>query len=460
MNPRWINRVAVAGLIGPSVLLWTSAYGQAEPNILAPNRIHEANDAWPSVRPGPMRLPTVGDRQNGNSLSPMREGPPRFPYSGENRSMHFAGYLQDAQGNEEVRDNGQVEFWSAKGAFEALEEDIEAQDDRLMELEEKVGQRGVVHAMNALSFDLGGFVSQTFTSIPSDDNFQSSFDLSQFELFLAGEVTEKLTYFTILEFKRQAKVDETDLNSVVFKPITKEAELELAWFNYRHDDWRQIRVGRFITPHGIINVEHFHPTLLHIPYPMFMRQGKTSTFFHRFLIGTQVHGSRYVGPREADRLEYHAYVGTQKETGSKFILGARVNYTFGESGLTVGLNYGHGTHESGALASRYNFGGIDLLYDHGCILWKNEFYGSAEEDADDRLGFYTQPGWRVRENVIVFYRFDYLDPGRNLEDQTEHVLGINYLPIPLIRLRAAITLAEFHNRPDHQLMQLSTTISF
>ena len=69
------------------------------------------------------------------------------------------------------------------------------------------------------------------------------------------------------------------------------------------------------------------------------------------------------------------------------------------------------------------------------------------------------PGLRIGEKVIVFYRFDYLDPGRDLKDQLEHVAGINYLPIPLLRLRAAFTHAGFDGRADHQLAQFSTTIS-
>lgn len=190
------------GLIGPLALPSALAFGQIGHEVLVPNRIDEANGAGPSLRPELVRLPPVDDRQNGSPFSPMREWPPRFSRRDEIPSAHLTEYLQDPRSKEAVHESERVESEAFQEAFEALEDDIDAQDDRLMELEEKVGQRGVVHVMDALSLDLGGFISQTFTSINSDDNFESSFDLSQFELFLAGEVTEKLTYFTILEFKR------------------------------------------------------------------------------------------------------------------------------------------------------------------------------------------------------------------------------------------------------------------
>lgn len=427
------------GLIG---LLCSVVQGQVESFALRQTSPQAIASTWP---PALDRLPSVDDYGSAQSEA--------------SRLLQVANF-QSETGADPAPEIAPTNAAPIHETLGILEEDLADQDERLAELEEQVGQRGVVHAMDALKLDLGGFISQTFTSISSDDDFQSSFDLSQFELFIAGEVSEKLTYFTILEFKRQADIDHSDLSHVVFDPFGNDAELELAWFNYRCEDQYQVRVGRFITPHGIINIEHFHPTLLHIPYPMFMRQGEDPTFFPRFLIGAQLHGFRYMGPCEADRFEYNIYTGSQKETGSKFLLGARAAYTFGESGLTCGVNYGYGTHGEEPTDNKYNFGGFDLLYDRGRVLWKNEFFASVEDGADDRLGFYTQPGWRWCDNVILFYRFDYLDPGRGLENQLEHVVGINYLPMPLLRLRAALTLAKFDNRADHQMLQLSTTISF
>ncbi|MGR3220673.1 MAG: hypothetical protein ACUZ8H_12790, partial [Candidatus Anammoxibacter sp.] len=84
----------------------------------------------------------------------------------------------------------------------------------------------------------------------------------------------------------------------------------------------------------------------------------------------------------------------------------------------------------------YNTVGLDLLYDKGRILWKNEVYVSLENEAPDRVTFYTQPSFRITDKWIGYYRYDYLDPGQGLPVSTEHLVGLNYLPNPLVRIRA------------------------
>jgi len=93
-------------------------------------------------------------------------------------------------------------------------------------------------------------------------------------------------------------------------------------------------------------------------------------------------------------------------------------------------------------------------------------YEIASEDADgDRLGWYTQPAWRIKAKWIAFYRYDFLDNGESKGDTIENVIGLNFLPKPNIRLRTTVTLKEFGDAPgfksaDAQIYQTSATLSF
>jgi len=125
--------------------------------------------------------------------------------------------------------------------------------------------------------------------------------------------------------------------------------------------------------------------------------------------------------------------------------------------------------------------GVDFLIDKGPILWKNELFFTDEDKGagGNRVGFYTQPAYRVTDQWIVFYRYDFLNDGKlqvvpagggprlhTPGNSTEHVLGLNYLPVPNVRIRATATWKEFSSgrlgapSADAQIFQLSGTFSF
>jgi len=353
--------------------------------------------------------------------------------------------------------------------IQELEDRIDSLEDQLLDVDERVGTRAVVHAFDALQMDFGGFATQRVNAVKSDAHTRAAFDMGQFELFLKAIIDDDWEFFSILEFKRVASLNESDTKDVQFGSIANKADLELYWFNYRLADSLQFRAGRFIAEHGIINVEHFQPTLLHLDYPMFMRKKPGSgsnnsgslSFFERFMVGAMAHGQTSVG--DDNSLVYNAYIGTDKQNGMDYQSGARAALSWGHSGLTTGLNFGHGNHGAVVNGNSYDFWGVDLLYDKDAILWKNELYASKEDvGTEDRLGWYTQPAVRLADKWIAFYRYDFLDNADlGKGDQTEHVVGINYLPNPLVRLRATATQASF-DLPDDDFtsFQLSATISF
>lgn len=348
-------------------------------------------------------------------------------------------------------------------------------EDVVLNLDDRVGSRAVVHAFDAMQLDIGGFITQSFVAAFGGGESTASFAQTQFELLLKAQVNEDWEVFLAQGFLREADLDVSDPDDPRFEPSALRIPQIIAWTNYRLSDQFEVQAGRFITPHGIINIEHFPPVLLDINQPQFLRPFSGATIFPNFLIGAQIHGKFNLGPNENSLLQYNVYAGSFSANSSDFILGGRLGLRLGDSGFTFGGNYSHGQRRAGTpgvgnfslvgnnsvVSNSYNTVGADLLYDKGRILWKNEIFYSYEDGQDNRLAFYTQPAYRINGKWLAFYRYDYLDPGQGQSYTTEHVVGLNYLPIPTVRLRAVGLLKHIDDPSDDVLaLQFSATVSF
>ncbi len=357
------------------------------------------------------------------------------------------------------------------------------QSDRLDELEEqvadiedRVGSRAIAKAFDAESLDIGGFLTQSFSTAIGDDSSEASFNQTQFELLLRSQINKNWSFFAALGFLREADLDFSDPNNPNFRNFANRVPQILAWANYRHSDAFQLQFGRFVNPKGIINIEHFPPVLLETNQPQFLRPFSGASLFPNFVSGFQIHGKAFVGSTGANSLDYNIYTGAfNGGDADDFVAGGRLAFTDSSSGMSVGVNYEYGRREAALSApghfsivgprslttNTYNVVGADLLIDKGRLLWKNEAYFSFENGQDDRVAAYTQPGFRLNDQWIAFYRFDYFDPGQGLTDSVEHVVGLNYLPTPTIRIRGAYFFKNFENpRTDSSIVQLSATFSF
>ncbi len=383
---------------------------------------------------------------------------------------------------------------SSKEQFEELSERLEAQEDLSQELDEKVGSRAIVHAFDAMQLDFGGFLHSAFTHVHGDQGSASSFDRLTFELLLKAQFSRRFSAFFAQAFIRESNTRFTDTYQRTSPGFAfsgaggVKTPLVIAWANYRHRDELNLQVGRYITPFGIINIEHFPAILLDTEQPQFLRPFSGDTIFPNFITGAQVHGKFFF---DDDALQYHVYTGVfSGSTPEQFYSGVRTAYTVGSLGTTFGLNVGTGKRSLTTTApdttivsknSTFYMYGVDVLIDKGPILWKTELFMTDEDKGagGNRTGFYTQPAYRVSDRWIIFYRYDFLNDGKlqivpsgggprlhTPGNSTEHVLGLNFLPVPNVRLRATATWKEFSSgrlgasSADGQIFQLSGTFSF
>jgi hypothetical protein len=347
---------------------------------------------------------------------------------------------------------------------------LEQIEEVLEEIDEQVGSRALAHAFEAKELTIGGFLHSTFTKIKGEDGSASSFNRHIFELLIRAQLNEEWSVFAAQAFIRESDDpfgnsfnSEANRKNPAFNHRGK-TPLVIAWVNYQNNDALNIQLGRYITPQGIINIEHFPAALLDTEQPMFLRPFSGNTLFPNFMTGVHVHGKKFVGTNQDSTLSYNVFTGNFAGNPEELVSGGRVAYEFGKSGFTLGGNATTG--DRGKPDSDYNLAGLDLLVKKGKFLWKSEIFSSNEDLGEDRLGWYVQPAWHITPKWTIFYRHDFLDNGTN-SDQTEDMIGVNHLPYPNIRLRATLTAKDFEASTttpspatDATILQLSGTFSF
>lgn len=351
---------------------------------------------------------------------------------------------------------------------------VEENDFRLGDLEtvvgridRQVGSRAVVNAFDAVQLDFGGFLDLAATHVNGESDSVTSFNRIVAELLVRAKLEDNWDLFWAQSFLRKTDPDFTDPERPSFDNLNSVAtDTVLAWANYRYTDSLQFQGGRFITPHGIVNIEHFPATLLDPDQPQFLRPFSGQTIFPNFTDGLQVHGKKFLGDGlDADEIAYRVYTGNFAGNATEFNVGGRLEYNVGGSGLTVGVNATYGDRSGDVDADYFVYGG-DLRYDAGPILWKNEIFATEEERGGNRFAAYTQPAWRFTDDWTGFYRFDYLEAGNDpvtladLQTSVEHSLGVSYQPNANVRLRGILRQTDFDTDDDAQTVELSATLSY
>lgn len=347
-----------------------------------------------------------------------------------------------------------------------LDERVEELEGVVDAIDNRVGGRAVVNAFDAAKLDIGGFVDVAATLATGEDKTEASANREVVELLLKADLGESWDLFVAQSFVRNSPLtfsDPAGRRSPFFannnSPVA--TDTVIAWAQYSKNDIFNVQLGRYITPHGIINIEHFPASLLDPEQPQFLRPFKGQTIFANFTDGVNIHGSRFIGN---DKFSYNAYAGTWAGNSTNLNVGGRLAYTVSKSGLTFGLNGTYGDRSSTASA---NFAvlGADVLYKKGRWIWKNEIYVTDEQKAPSKYAFYTMPAYKLTEKWTAFYRFDYLDTGEVGGESIENAGGLTFKPVANVHLRG---IYRWHRETkdagipaaDTHVFQLSSTFNF
>lgn len=360
-----------------------------------------------------------------------------------------------------------------------LQQRIKTLEDMVFENTEAIGSRPVINAFDAQDIDLGGFFHNAFTFADTDDGSEAAFNRQTFELLLRADLNKDWSAFFAQAFIRDAppdiRVDGNGNSSVDFDHDI-ETPLVIAWANRSFSDGFNLKFGRFITPHGIINRDHFPAVLLDAEQPQFLRPFDNDTIFPNFVNGITAEG-RFFTP--VGQTRYAVYTGNFVENSEAFVSGARLGQSLWDTGLTVGLNVAEGERRSVTLAGEqlpelratanngqdYELYGADMTFQRGPLEIKSEYLTTEEDATADREAFYVQPAVDLTSSWTLFYRYDRLDRGTKFGDEVENMLGINFKPTDNVRLRATATRRDLRSgggRPSSEadIVQFSGTFSF
>lgn len=342
-------------------------------------------------------------------------------------------------------------------------------EDVVSNVEEKVGSRAVVHAFDALKLDLGGFLHIAATHVVGEHGQVTSLNRTTFELLTKATLAEDWTMFVAQAFIREGSPTFKDPQGRTDPDINLglSAPTVIAWGNYRYSDKLQVQAGRFITPHGIINIDHFPAVLLDTEQPQFLRPFGGATMFPNFVNGVHLYGQAFAGMDGKGLLKYHLFGANFAGLATEVTAGGRLAYTLGDTGWTVGGNYSYGERANSGNRDQndYHLFGGDFLFDRGRFLWKNEIFYTKENLDQNRFAAYTQPAFRITPRWIAFHRFDWLENGAGFGQQMENATGLTFKPNKNVHLRTIHTHKHFfkgggRRATNAHLFQASATLSF
>lgn len=305
---------------------------------------------------------------------------------------------------------------------------------------------------------MGGFLHSAFTHINGENGDAAAFNRLRLAIYLQVKFNERLNAFAGLDFSSFHNTETAFANNrekPEFGALIDDSELQLAWFTYIFNQYANLRVGRFFSPHlGRLFDEHSNPieanimrAILDPENPQMIRPIALDTVFPVLLQGAQIFGSKQL--TDNHELLYTIYVGDQSRNADDLNRGIRVAHRWKDPAVTFGLNYFEGDRD-GPTSDNFRGYGIDLLYERDKFFLTAKAF-KTEENTDrgavpevhDRLAYYVQPAYRIKPYWVVFYRYDFLNNGQRVGNVKEHVFGTNFFLNKNIVLRYILTKKDF-----------------
>ncbi|HEB53647.1 MAG TPA: hypothetical protein ENI87_10385 [bacterium] len=387
---------------------------------------------------------------------------------------------------------------SLKEQVDEILERLDEIEDTQAETAEKVGGRAVVQAFNAAQLDIGGHVSSLFTHMEGERGTDTGHVVSLIELFVKAKIDDEWSLFAAPGFYtfNGALLDNPATPTVAGDPTftADTAAVENLFVSRIYGEWRpsdllQVQAGVVGSPHGPSNREYFIPSRNIAQANLHNRVFLANQLYPQNLRGVKSSGKYMIG--DTDWIDYDAYIGVSGTAAGDSLGGARLGYTFGDSGLSIALNYGRGTRTGSATPSTnfpalqspflstrnmtrdYSFGGLDVDWRQGPYVFKGEAYYSGEKNMRDQKAFSGEFTYFVTPAWGLTYRYDYYSAGSDLNVllptpavvplgfSTEHVVGISYNPSPSVRLRLDIHHNNLPNTSDTvDYVNVSWSLSF
>jgi len=305
--------------------------------------------------------------------------------------------------------------------LEELQSEIEVASASVENLEETI----------AKSVNVSGYMDAEYI-IDDREGRADGFRTHHFSFFLEKKLYKKWSVFSELEFE-DAPYFELGSSKEGFEFAEGKILLEQAYMDYTASPSLAFRIGRFLTPAGIWNINHYPPFVTTQSRPQHIRH-----IFPQYLDGFELHGSvniqdfmvTYMGytangegnPGGGDGNEEKAFGGRLE-----FMVPFVVEIKAGVSALSDKLNDGTAKSATGVdMQFRVRWLKIQAEYAQATLdPTEGEAYGSS--------GYYVQAQTDMGK-FTLFARHDVFKPNDSLPDSevVANTGGVNYHWTPTI----------------------------
>lgn len=276
---------------------------------------------------------------------------------------------------------------------------------------------------------LGGYIN-----IENENNLDRSkeeFSFDDLSLFLYGNLTGKIRFFTEIEDSHFWQTDTEGRTRTGHKWQT-----ERLYLDYLSSDLLNIRVGKFLTPLGIWNEIHADPLTWTVSRPVV-----TFAAFPEYITGAQIFGNFEVFEQDLSyALFYQGNESLDENTGHRkthFAYGGRLRW-FATPEIEMGIPFLH-CREYG-VGDRINLTGMDFSYRRRRIEIRSEAtYSSVDLEGggwSQEYGYYIQGAYGITERLFATLRHEYFNGRRGVGDIEAYSIGTAYKPRPQIVFKA------------------------
>jgi len=267
-------------------------------------------------------------------------------------------------------------------------------------------------------------------------------DFHRFVLFFGHHFTDKLRFFSELEFE----------HSIAGEGQVGEVELEQAYLEYDFTDWASAKAGLFLMPVGILNETHEPDTFYGVErnqveiniIPTTWREGGAAVNVH-FGNGISADIALTSGLKLDDSFSIRSGRGNVgKQDASDPIIAAIIKYT-GIPGLELASTILHQTdmeqRQTGIPIGGGTLYEAHIIYSHDIgpgtfsgralyAMWDLDINDPAAHDAENQYGWYIEPSYRLPTSmgdVGVYGRFEQLEYFKNsLKKSNIWSTGVNW----------------------------------
>ncbi len=384
--------------------------------------------------------------------------------------------------------------------LEVLEAKLDALQQRVTEQATKIAVLEATSDVTAAAapaaeptFDLHGFIDMGAQRTMTNDatNFESTastFVLGNINFYFTFKPTPHWSSLTEIRFTTAPDGQPVGIGTATPSRINTEFTdpangigddrsrwgaivLERAYIEYQSSHSFGLRVGAFLTPFGIWNVDHGSPTVIPIVRP----ESMTQELFPKHQVGVELFGSHPEALSKAWDLEYHAYVSNgrtpaQVDTTEDKMFGGRLVMTNAQH-VALGVSAMYGSYDDLAITHvAYRELGLsaDVSIDLEALrlraeLTARDIHYDAGHHAITVDGAAAPNEWQTDAYVLAAYRIPHtrFEPYVWAEAYRVHDIvgdlqlnasvGLNIYFTPAIQLKLQTLYARFFDTKDIDL---------